>query len=323
MKKNARGFTLIELLVVVTIIAVLVALLLPLVHTVRFNARLTVTGQRLAEISQRASQAAVVNRSLSGSLQAAGLLPGASRVVPNAAGRLIAAAGAWLPYDQTWHQRFPLGSPVLTHDTSGRIMRGHPLDNDLGGFDPSWAPDFLAFLTIAPNAGKVRSDRSPGANWNDAWGNALIVARSLYQYGPDTATSWPTGTPDAKQEPLAGTVDFDTAWQQVVDTYGQSRQLYIVCAAVGLKVADANANLALASSWNARWAEVRADADVDSAVAGQPLWRIRYPAIAVQDTVPAEPTTATNAVRSPPWKGQRRWKMDGRARILGDLQILP
>jgi hypothetical protein len=301
------------------IIAVLVGLLLPLTGVLRRNARFFVSGQHAQSVLHRVSLLAQLHNSVAAYLQEKAGLEGVSSF-SQSAGVLAPRTGAWLAYNQPWQLRFPWGRRSLTFATTGRPMLGHPRDFALSQCNPRKSAAILVAAGVVRDVASYASDRSPAADWNDAWGNPLIVSYALFQYGPDTAGSWPNG-PFASVEAGVNTTAFTAQWARAEREYQQLRTLYITIGVLGPTISGTYANpatlqAALASAtpatsdaaYDTLWSQVNATANRAN---GAELWRVAYPAADPVEGGLAEPAGAVNPFLAKPWSGSRRAQSGG------------
>lgn len=318
-----RAFTLIEMLVVITIIMALMALLLPALAWARDQAHWVDCQNRVELIRQKLSTHAAVNGSIAAGLQRATAMPGAIRVDfqlnsanPDQRGIVTATEGAFLSYNQPWQLRFPLGeeaaafwadTPYMWNSKTGkhsnwdfvRLETKRGIDASLADFTTDYSASLAVAIGLAPDEAAYRDNRDPAKPWNDPWGNPLILALALFQYGPETVDSttrwpwidqWPSGKNPGER--AGGTMAFTEQWRRIQGHYGTTRRLYVSIAAVG------TVDPGVSGSWTdahlqAAWSGVRGLCD--TAGDGTDLWRV----------VPSA-SPPVNALVNPPWEGLRR-----------------
>lgn len=142
-----------------------------------------------------------------------------------------------------------------------------------------------------------------GAAWNDAWGNPLVIAYSLYQYAPETDTH------NTSPPPIGANGHGNSQWAAAKGRYGITRSLLVTIGSLGPQTLDATTMTDLAnaatrgSALNGLWQNVESVANRDSSNAA--VWRVDADG------------TPVNAAINPPWKGVRRGThSDGRLCLL-------
>jgi len=216
-----RAFTLIELLMVIAVIAVLSAVLFPLINMLRDQARAAVTRVRIDE-TQRAlgqvagdtSPALTLHRWLQGAdpSLARGVLDFEKRTAQTRA--VLGTANtrdeyglkeAWFPKSgqdwirppwKVWEFQHPWGTDPtdLPGDAPTTLPpAGAPPaieSHRLADLCPRLSQDLLTQAGILGAGDQLqgyRSQRSPGKTWNDGWGRPLVVAFAIYQPRCNTA----------------------------------------------------------------------------------------------------------------------------------------
>jgi prepilin-type N-terminal cleavage/methylation domain-containing protein len=243
-----RAFTFVELLMVMLIVAVFMALLLPLVNALRFHARAADTGQRLRGV-ELALRAAGANESpalrlhqgvIAPALVAAGLSPGVTEFQAsvgyafgwngdsNGGGLMVPVKGSWLvPHAYAW--AYPWGQGRL--DDQGGLTSTIEAHN-YRALSPLATPAFLRFAGIMRNDDDWLKDRNTSRPWNDAWGNPLVIAFALYQPMQNTTVTSTWLTTSNSQVAKSGILP-DLYLKQANKTYGYTRAVYIGLGSVG------------------------------------------------------------------------------------------
>ncbi len=321
-----RGFTLIELLIVIVIIAVLVGMLLPMVGVLKRNSRFFVTAQHAQNVFNRVTQLAQLHPSAAAFLQRSAGLEGVSEFYhPN--GILTPRTGSWPTYADAWQLRFPWGRRSLTFISAGRPVLGHPQTFALSQCNPRKTAAIMASSGAVSDVARFASDRSPNADWNDGWGHALVIAYALYQYGPDTPASWPSGYTEAS----AGSSAFTAQWARAEREYQQLRGLYLTIGAVGPMITGTYADESLLATALAGAPAVSDPAQVDlwgqintiaNRDASGEMWRVAYPDVAPVEGGLPEPVGAVNAFLRKPWSGSHRGELNNQhCMLIGPVEI--
>ncbi len=272
------GFTLIELLVVILIIALLVGLLLPAIGMARTSARVAATTQRINGVMTGLQG---LSRSPGGAAQALQRSANLGGVLtfdyPN--GGLTPTAGTWLNYSDPWNLRFPCGQQQELFPGSA-----DPTNFALASLNARRSLEMLDAAGILPSgsgAAAYTTDRSSNAAWNDSWGNPLIVAYALYQFGPNATAD---------------------QWRIVNERYGSTRSLLVSVGSAGPIVPSSYVLADLSgppaqreAALQALWDSIEQVANRDAG--GIPIWK-----------VDSSSTPKVNAMINPPWKGVRRGK---------------
>jgi prepilin-type N-terminal cleavage/methylation domain-containing protein len=219
--------------------------------------------------------------------------------------------------DSDWNQATPGTVPPILEAPFGRpiIARksGNPTEQHLirskGGVEPSLA-DFSPLSTIdlmdmigllpANNAGAYRTDRNRDKEWNDRWGNPLVIGHMAYiapRYyfdpaGNDSTDPASHGLTVEYTEDLLGGRDF--LMETAEEIYGYSRASWISVGALGpnLRVAGTDNDVESVTEWFQRptWEAS------DDPVVLRALW------LQVTDTCNATAYTSSNAQ----WSGIRK-----------------
>lgn len=306
MRKN--GFTIIEIVVVITIILILAAMLIPLVGRMQTRSRFYVTGGRIGDLQARFSRLASEHGSAAQFLQRQVL--GGAIAFRHVGPVLQVSEGSWLNYDQPWQLRQPWGRPALTWEKPGIPLFAPPRNFALSQLNPRLTPQLMAGAEICSSEEFLASRRAQNG-WNDAWGQPLIIGVALYQYGPDTATSWPD---PGFSEAAADTPAFSHQWADAQKYLGRMRSVTVSIGSLGPIATIPNPRTTLLSpdplireaAFDTWWQHVITIAGSD---ASGELWRVAYTDAAPQ---PSQPTTVgINAQRDPPWKGLRQVRRNG------------
>jgi len=238
------GFTLIELLVVVTIIAVLAAMLMPVLSMIWRSARIMATSKRIEAISQGLggmaidglTPAQVIHRQalrqvLNTLGTSTGVLDFGNSVKTDLGDRgrnttyermpidpvtqqaIITPDGNWFPATPGASFPFIIGFP-WGRPTFGIATAPTPVPLALNQFCPKATRELLA-LSLGTTSTGWFSDRSPRAPWNDVWGNPLVVAFAIYQ--PRKASAAP----------------FDTTLKAAQEMYRSTLSVYISVGSAG------------------------------------------------------------------------------------------
>jgi prepilin-type N-terminal cleavage/methylation domain-containing protein len=301
-----RGMTLIELLVVVAVIMVLMALLLPTVSYLRRNSRFYVTIQRMGDIQNAITRLASERGSAAQLLQRR-CLGGAIAFTHDANGVLRVSEGAWLDYTQPWQLRFPWGRPSVTWAQRGKPLFAPPRSFGLSDCTPIYTAELLQAAEIITKPADLYDNRNDAAAWNDGFGNPLVVAIALYQYGPDTASSWPSA---GFAEATAPSSDFTRQWGDAERHLGSTRSLYVSVGALGTAGTDpAITATPSAADWQAWWSRIETACNRDEA--GDELWCTAITDQAPTTTSWTDPVGSRNAERAAPWQGVRRQSANG------------
>ena len=256
-----RGFTLLELLVVFTIIALLAALLVPMIGVLRFRARVLVTNQRIDQVLTALQGIGRENGSASYVLQRDCGLGGTTEFKLGANNRAEPESG-------TWHACYPAAAgsapnPLLLAYPWGKQRQywireawyGTPLALDINeptnanrdAWYAAWKvaeKHTIAELTptrslallqragvfeVFSEAEAVRrsKDRNSNRRWNDGWGEPLVVAYGIYQ---PTKRELPPVAPST-----TNTID-DFYLREALAQYQYNRSVYVAVGAPGMKL---------------------------------------------------------------------------------------
>ncbi len=302
----------IELLVVIAIIALLAGMLFAVLPMIIFNAKASVTVQRMEEVTR--------NFTAMGQEEGSAALVLASQALqkPNECGVLKWISDGWdkstlspatpaLTYG-TWlsaadqHFRWPWGQAGL--DAAGIKITASSSAADklessrgLSKLSPHRSMEFMQASGLLPSAIPPAtdsrlayySDRNPKSPWNDKWGNPLVIAYGYYQPFPD----W-------------------TSLNHAHLAYQYDRALYLCVASAGPELSTPLVKSAVDSDWNdpttgnyrTIWNQVNdvCNSELPSAPVsggGTELWRTDF-------TVWAAGTDPVNAFTQQPWRGVRK-----------------
>ncbi len=330
----ARAFTLIEVLVVITVIAILAALLIPVIEMIRDQARATVTAGRMDEATRALTTIVVADGETPGFVLHRRLQEYQPTVVRGVLTyRRNLVTSEWSPAPtlsendppstmQEWitppYRRYEFPHPwgSIPTDAPGDVMTELtptgtvlPIENhSLGDLTPVLSAELLRisgsldarFSTDAAAWTAYRTDRRRSAPWNDAWGRPLMLSFALFhprKFTHPPLKEWIHFTPE------------DQFVRSARVAYGYSRSLYVAGAGVGPRLPDAVVPASItqeASDWTTPdtgllaqlWAQSIA---VAGSASGVELWR-------TDGTV----TPPINAFAKPPWAGVRRAHVNGR-----------
>ncbi len=175
-------------------------------------------------------------------------------------------------------QDAPVVSPVTAVRSDGTTVSvdaNQPPPFDLGYLSPLMTIELLKIAEILPADGDsvYRADRKPSRQWNDAWGNPLVVAYALFQ-------------PERFQRIYDGQNHRHLLLNSATAAYQYNRSMYLSVGAIGPErgaLAPRIADLATSGSSAADHADLA------------PIWQ------QVCDTCGAARWTE-HAFASPPWK---------------------
>lgn len=235
-----HGITLIEVLIVVSIIALLGSLIVIAAQWIGEASREASTRQRMEQIFTQIAMKGRENLSVTYAMQ---------KNVSGFGGTTDFYRSDTLDYAQplggaAWHSCWPKASsthpvilsypwgksrlyqiyetwyttgvsPTLTSADSNTWTPQQRTDwetaepHSISFLTPRKSAEIFQACTISPSATSYRDDRTRSQNWNDAWGNPLVISYAIFQpteCGPSDTVAWQTGTVYQRgQWVLAGT----------------------------------------------------------------------------------------------------------------------
>ncbi len=238
-----RAFTLIELLLVMAVVAILTAILLPVLSLVRDQARTTATVSRMEDIQRGLA-------TLTGPGGAALALQRDAGLEGFTALDFVAADQSWRIAGGSW-LNFPSDSLVYSGSTVQRppdairhllptpwgarpLDFSRPDDANDGKLPPLprriddlslAACDRLLVLSGAATDAASLADPAAGRPWNDRWGRPLAVAYGLYQ-PPENDTGVNVRNAQGYREP-------DLFLRRAQRAYQTVRAVYVAVASAG------------------------------------------------------------------------------------------
>jgi len=330
----SRAFTLIELLVVLAVIAILAAMLLPVLSMIRTSAKALATTQRMEEILRTVQAVPASTQRPAAALMRA-LGEGVDEFATNPAdGALKPLAGTWLTaaphhFPVPWEQPGldPLSGMALDESSPAAARSA---THGLAALSPLRTEDLLLLAGTIPDAATWRSDRSAAKAWNDRWGNPLALAYGVYQPVANSAVITTRRTLVAKAMDNgnamvpgltheARTAVFpDLFLVQATQAYAMTRCVYLAVAAAGPVLPGELASGAGDPAWTGTagnparvWTAVNrvGNRSVPGDDASPELWRTDF-------QVWSPSTPAVNAFTNPPWTGIRRLRFQGQLSML-------
>jgi len=226
MSLHRPAFTLLELLVVITVIAILASMILAAVPMVNKRAKIAVTSLRMDALLMGLG-AVQEDGSIAYRLQRDAKLGGVFTYTTDKNGVAYLGNGTLLaqqpnPVPPSAYLVHPWGKAY--QNTVGAGWLG-PDPMLLSKLSPLRTKELLLASGVVRDINDYKTKRSPRENWNDRWGNPLVVGCAFYQPNQRRTLDW-RGT--------AITIpNNDLGLKQALTNYQYARCVYISVAAGG------------------------------------------------------------------------------------------
>ena len=224
MSPPRQAFTLIELLVVVTVIAVLASIIIAIVPIITKRAKIAATAQRmdallmgLGTVQEEGSIAYRLQRDadLGGALTYK-VDDGVTYVKT---GTLLAAASTSAYLVHPWGKKYQDLAATATGAWLGPDLKS------MSHLSPLRTRELLLASGVVRNITDYKTKRSPRENWNDRWGNPLVLGCAFYQPNQPRTKDWKGAAITAANNAIG--------LNQALQDYQYARSVYIIVAAGG------------------------------------------------------------------------------------------
>jgi len=231
MSPHRQAFTLLELLVVITVIAVLASMILAVVPMLNKRAKIAATSQRMDALLMGLG-AVQEEGSIAYRLQQDAKLGGVLTYTTDNNGVSYFKDGTLLaqfpnPVPPSAYLVHPWGKAY--QKTTGTGWLGPDLML-LSKLSPLRTMELLLASGVVRDINDYKTKRSPRENWNDRWGNPLVVGCAFYQPNQPRLLNWQGKAFDATK-PISK--NNDIGLKQALADYQYARCVYVSVAAGG------------------------------------------------------------------------------------------
>ncbi len=226
MSPHRQAFTLLELLVVITVIAVLASMILAVVPMINKRAKIAATSQRIDALLMGLG-AVQEEGSIAYRLQRDAMLGGVLTYKTDNNGVTYFKDGTLLaqppnPVPPSAYLVHPWGKAY--QNTAGTGWLG-PDPMLLSKLSPLRTMELLLASDVVRDINDYKTKRSPRENWNDRWGNPLVVGCAFYQPNQPRTLDW--------KGAAITTPNNDLGLKQALTDYQYARCVYVSVAAGG------------------------------------------------------------------------------------------